>query len=68
MSLLQVILEAHRTTYSQDDTAPLSPLCLNSVSLVGLTDSIRDKKDDLDNKELRAKLDLSGEKMVSFHK
>ncbi|KAH3753913.1 hypothetical protein DPMN_188565 [Dreissena polymorpha] len=45
MLLLQEILEAHRATYSKEDIVPLSPLNINSIKLVGLSEQCREKRD-----------------------
>ncbi|XP_053385526.1 retinoic acid receptor gamma-like isoform X2 [Mercenaria mercenaria] len=45
MSLLQDILEAHKATYSKDDIVPLSPLNMNSIKLVGLSENLSEKRD-----------------------
>lgn len=43
--VFQDILDAHKATYSKEDIVPLSPLNLNNIKLVGLSENCRDRKE-----------------------
>ena len=43
--MFQEILGAHKSTYSKEDVVPLSPLNMNSIKLVGLSENCREKKE-----------------------